>query len=261
MKNKRKIKELGQHFLVNEEILELEAKIADIEGKKVIEIGAGDGRLTQKLLEKKPKEIIAIEIDKKLCEILKKKFSKNKKVKILEKDFLKVNIKKIDRIVGNIPYSQTSKIILKLSKIEFEKAIIMLQKEVGLRMLAKPASSEYGRLSVFCQAYFDIKPVYIVNKENFSPIPKVDSIILKITKKNIKIPENFEKITAAIFSHRLEKLKNAIFHSRKIFGKSKEEIKKIIKKLKNKDKKVFMLELSEIIDLANELEREGVKIV
>jgi len=250
----KKIKKFGQHFLQNPEILEFEARAANPTGKQVLEIGAGDGRLSEILLSLKPKKLILVEIDPELCSILKNKFENKKNVLIKQANFLDLDIKKVELIVGNIPYSITSKILLKLTKIEFDYAILMLQKEVCNRIIAKPATSEYGRLSVIMSAYFEITTILEVSKENFYPKPKVDSTIIKIIKKPfIKLPENFELITAALFSHRLMNVKNALYHSRKMLNLDKTQIKEIIKKIKN-DKKVFMLNLNEIIEIANQFQ-------
>ena len=249
----KKIKRFGQHFLQNQEILNFEASVANPKGKEVLEIGAGDGRLSEILLSLKPKKLILVEIDPRLCSILRKRFAKKRNVLIKQANILDLDIKKVDVIVGNIPYSITSKILLKLTKIEFAYAILMIQKEVCNRIIAKPSTSEYGRLSVIINAYFEISPLLEVSKENFYPKPKVDSTIIKILKKpSPRLSNNFELVTAALFSHRLMNVKNALYHSRKMLNLDKAEVKELAKKIKN-DKKVFMLDLDEIIEIANQL--------
>ncbi|MCX8163074.1 MAG: 16S rRNA (adenine(1518)-N(6)/adenine(1519)-N(6))-dimethyltransferase RsmA [Candidatus Micrarchaeota archaeon] len=253
----KKTKIFGQHFLKNEDVLELEAKITNLANKEVLEIGAGDGRLTKKLLEQRPKKVLAIEIDRELCYQLEKKF-KNEisqgRLEIVNEDFLNLDIKKIDIIIGNVPYNISSKIILKLRKIEFEKAILMMQKEFCQRLAAPPATSEYGRISALAQAYFDIEQIAQVSKENFYPKPKVDSqIIMLKRKKTPKLSKNFELVSAALFAHRLADVKNAIKRSRHFFGWTKEEVGEKLKKFKNYDKKVFMLNWQEINQIAKKL--------
>lgn len=253
----KKLKKFGQHFLSNNRILELEAEILNPKGKKVLEIGAGDGRLSEKILEKEPEKLFLVEIDKRFFYELEKKFSKFKNVKIINQNFLDLEVKKVDLIIGNVPYNISSLIILKLREIEFEFALLLLQKEFVERLIAFPSTSNYGRLSVLASAYFEISPLFIVEKENFVPIPKVDSWLIKIRKKPYQnLEENFEKVSAALFSHRLATVKNAIFHSRKIFGWDKEKVKTIIKKLKNKEKKVFMLSWQEVNEIAKDLKWE-----
>ncbi|MFN3910229.1 MAG: 16S rRNA (adenine(1518)-N(6)/adenine(1519)-N(6))-dimethyltransferase RsmA [Candidatus Anstonellaceae archaeon] len=247
----KRIKKFAQYFLTNEEILNLEAELLDPKEKEVLEIGAGDGRLSEKILQHQPKKLILVEIDKRFCFELKKKFSNLKNVEVLNQDFLDLKIKRIDIITGNAPYNISSLIILKLREIKFDYALLLLQKEFVDRLIAQPSTSNYGRLSAMAEAYFNVEPLKIVKKENFFPIPKVDSQFVKIIrKKNPSLEKNFEKISAALFSHRLASVKNALFHSRKIFGWKKEEAKEIIKKLKNREKKVFMLSWQEINEIA-----------
>jgi len=249
-------KRLGQHFITDKSILKNEASLLDLSKKDVLEIGAGDGRLSEQLLLQNPKSLTLIELDKKWAKTLAKKFSEKKEVKILNQDFLQIpDDTKTDIIYGNIPYNITSKILMKLAKMTFENCILCMQKEVVQRVCAPPSSKKYGRLSVFCQLNFYTNPLYQIPKEFFFPPPKVDSQIIQlIPKENKNIPKNLEQISAALFSHRLASAKNALLHSRKIWGWTKETAKKEISKRLKFNKKVFMLTPREVVQIAKSFE-------
>lgn len=248
-------KSRSQHFIISKETLQYEAELLNCNKFSVLEIGAGDGRLSQLILEENPSSLSLVEIDKKFTSLLSKKFAGNKKVKVLQGDFLELpNNFKTDTIIGNIPYQITSKILLKLAKMKFKRAVLCLQKEVAQRICSPAASPDYGRLSVFCQLHFNIEPGRIVPRTYFTPMPKVDSQIIFITRKQgIKLlPKNLELISSSLFSHRLASVENALYHSRRAFGWDKKQaLGEISKTIKFKDKKVFMLTPQEIVELAN----------
>ncbi len=211
-------KSLGQNFLIDKnkikQILEsIEAKNNDL----IIEIGPGSGAITNELKSKEC-DIICFEIDIRLKEILSKIESNN--LKIIYKDFLAVNLnnyidyKKYNKIVfvGNLPYYITTAIINKI--IEYNHAseiVIMVQKEVAERFMAKPNSKKYNSLSVFLQYNFDIKKICDVNKNCFEPVPKVDSTVVKFTKNNkykVDNEETFYKLVKDSFTQKRKNLKN-----------------------------------------------------
>ena len=192
-------KSLGQNFLKDNNIIN---KIVDsINPDKddlIIEIGPGAGSLTKKLVNKNC-DIICFEIDKRLEPILNE--IKSNKLEIIFEDFLKVNIndyikKEYNHIffVGNLPYYITTAIINKIVEESKPYEItIMIQKEAARRFMAKPCSREYGSISVFLQYNFDIERVCDVSKNCFEPIPKVDSMVIKLKNKN-KEKTNEEKL-------------------------------------------------------------------
>ena len=205
-------KSLGQNFLQDHNILRKEAELAKVEGKTVLEVGPGDGRLTEKLLAHNPKRLIVIEKDTRFSELLKEKFGE--KIEVKNADFLETNFSEVDVIVGNIPYNITSLIIFKIAKMRFERAILMVQKEFAEKMVAKPNESNYGRLSVTAQLAFKVKLVQTVSAHLFIPKPKVDSAII-ILEKNIRISEEDEIVITALFQHRNQSVRNALKHSKK----------------------------------------------
>ena len=222
-------KSLRQNFLIDKNILEKIVNIVPIEGKTVLEVGPGSGNLTSFILKKNPKNFIVIEKDndlvKHLCDIF------NNQIKIINNDILHVDEKILSKdkitVFGNLPYNISTEIlskwIINLKKnFWFDHLILMFQKEVAERIIAKSNTSNYGRLSVLANWKLNIKKILDVSAESFSPKPKIDSTILYFSpKKNyheIKNPENLEKITRVFFNQRRKMLKkpfNQIFNGNK----------------------------------------------
>ncbi len=245
---------LGQNFLADETVLQFEAEQAQATGKSVLEIGAGDGRLTTKLLSAGAGHITAVELDPKLARELRIRF--HKRVKVVEGDFLEFDeASRFNVVTGNIPYYITSSILLKLSRMDFDRAILCLQKEVALRMGAEPGSSNYGRLSVFSQLCFTIELLAAVPKEAFTPKPKVDSCVLSLVPTGHRMDGRHERIIGSIFSHRKKSLRNAVVDARaELFGSAdKSTASAIAQKLKYAARKVFTLTPQEALESAKEL--------
>lgn len=203
-------KSLGQHFLNSPQLLEYEATLASPKGKKVLEIGPGDGRLTEKLLEKEPGSLTVVEKDPRWAAHLREKFGQE--VEVIEGDFLEQEHLSAEAIVGNIPYYITSPILFTLAKMDFRYAVLMVQLEVAKRMVAEPRTSEYGRLSVTSQLLFDTRLVKKVKKGSFTPPPKVDSAIILLKKKPFQMEEPLEKLIRIIFQHKNQMVRNALSH-------------------------------------------------
>lgn len=245
---------LGQHFLADESVLQFEAKSADVHDKSVLEIGAGDGRLTSKLLHEGAGHITAVELDPKLAKALRMKF--RSRVLVVESDFLEFSPgKKYNCVVGNIPYYITSPILFKLALMDFDKAVLCIQKEVAQRMVALPGSSNYGRLSVSCQLSFQTKILAMVGREAFSPKPKVDSCIISLSKTGFSPSSLQEKAIAAIFSHRKKSLKNAVMDARReLFGSDDhQQARRAAQILKYKERKVFTMSPPEVLESVGQL--------
>lgn len=212
-------KKYGQNFLTNKKlIVDMVNTVSLTKDDLVIEIGPGGGVLTEELLKKT--KVLAYEIDLDLKEELKEKF-KDKELKIIFDDFLKRNIKKdIDEInykklyvISNIPYYITTPIILKIieEKIEVEKIVIMVQKELGERFTATPGSRDYGSISVLLNYYFDLRKCFVVGRNNFVPRPKVDSVVISLTKKEkekIDNEELFFKLIRDAFRFKRKTIRN-----------------------------------------------------
>jgi 16S rRNA (adenine1518-N6/adenine1519-N6)-dimethyltransferase len=207
-------KSLGQNYLIDNNILNLMADIGEIKNEDIVlEVGPGTGNLTEKLLLKKPKKIILIEKDKNLSNNLKLKF--NEKVNLLNEDVLKVNEEILSNkkmiFYGNLPYNISTQILAKWIKLKnlnyiCKKFILMFQKEVAERIIAKTNQKEYGRLSILSSWRLNIKKIRDINPNSFYPVPKVKSTILMIEPKlqfyKIKNPKNLEHITNIFFNQK-----------------------------------------------------------
>ena len=216
-------KSLGQNFLIDHNIAKkivrsLSLKPSDI----VLEIGAGKGMLTQYLLPV-VNTLYAIEIDQGLISLLNEKFSSTSHFHLIHADFLKIDLRSLVsnnlkiRVVGNIPYNISSQVIFKVieNRQYFSDMTLMLQRELGKRIVADPNIKDYGILSVICQAHAQVKPVFEIPKTVFFPIPKVDSIVIKwdfsqslatqIVDKDI-----FRTIVRTAFGQRRKMLRNSL---------------------------------------------------
>ncbi len=246
----------GQHFLTDRGILFREAEALQCEGKRVIEIGAGDGRLTKLILRQKPSELTAVELDKRWVAHLRKKLSGYKQAKVVQLDALELpDDYEVDGVIGNIPYYITSPLLVKLGKWKFGRAVLCVQKEVAERLAAKPGSSSYGRMSVYAQLHFEMEHLLDVPRTAFHPVPKVDSavILLKPKAGAGALPPNLEAVSAALFSHRLASVANALLHSRRSWKWDKAQMREMARTVKYAQRKVLTLGPDEVLEIANVL--------
>ena len=224
-------KSLGQNFLKDPNIIKKIINLKDIKNKSVVEIGPGDGSLTEQILKKNPNSLIVIEKDNNLLEILKDKYKKNKSINFYNDDILKINLEKIIKkdsiIFGNLPYNISSQILVKLIKFKkwppkFDDLILMFQKEVAEKILGK----SYGRLSIIANYRLKNLDKFDVSANCFFPKPKVTSTVVhmvpvKKVKYKINDIKNLEYITNIFFSNKRKMINKQI---KKIF--KVDEIKK-----------------------------------
>ena len=222
-------KSLGQNFLIDRNILEQIVAPVDINQHVILEIGPGSGNLTSYILKKNPKLVYVVEKDDDLVLLLQNKF--NNEINIINDDILKIAENKISTekltVFGNLPYNISTEIlsrwIVNLGKnFWFENLVLMFQKEVADRIIAKSNTSKYGRLSILSNWKLDIKKIIDIKPDSFSPKPKIDSSLLLFTpKKNffeLRSAKNLEKITRIFFSQRRKMLKkpfNQVFKNAK----------------------------------------------
>ncbi len=229
-------KSLGQNFLIDKNVLEKIVTSTIIKDKIVLEIGPGTGNLTSFILKNKPKEFFVVEKDEKLSINLKNNFEN--KINIINEDILKLDETKLFKdkvtVFGNLPYNISTEILSKWiinlqNKFWFECLVLMFQKEVADRIVAKYNTPNYGRLSIICNWKLNIKKICDIKPEAFKPKPKIDSSLLFFSpKKNfVKInnPYNLEKITRVFFNQRRKMLKkpfNQLFNgNQKVLDKLK----------------------------------------
>jgi 16S rRNA (adenine1518-N6/adenine1519-N6)-dimethyltransferase len=217
-------KSLGQNFLFDKNIIKKIINLVEIEKKNIIEIGPGEGALTDEIIKQKPKLVYCIEKDNFLSKKLNIKYSQNKNVQIINADILKFNLEKlkIDNsiIFGNLPYNISSQILVKILNFKkwppnYSDVIFMFQKELGEKILGKFQTKNYGRISILSNYRLLPKTKFIVSPNCFFPKPKVDSIIIHFKPKlknfsNIKNMQNLEKVTNILFSNKRKIIKKNI---------------------------------------------------
>ncbi len=256
-------KKLGQNFLINEEIINQIIEKADVnKNDTIIEIGPGLGSLTAKLLENANK-VIAIELDSNMSNILKERFCLYDNFELIEKDVLKVDLNEIVekydsvKVVANLPYYITTPIIMKLleEKLKLKSITVMVQKEVGERFCAVPNSKEYGAITISINYYTKPEIIIDVPKENFEPMPEVDSCVIKLDVRNVptvelKNEKDFFNLIKAGFSQRRKTINNSLAS----MGISKEKIKNVLEKLGIDSKlRAENLTMEQFADISNNM--------
>lgn len=211
-------KNLGQHFLTDQNIAR---KIVDSLGsdvRNVLEIGPGMGVLTQLLLQRNELDLHVIEIDRESVEYLTQNFPHLKN--IWSGDFLKADIAgKMEgnfNVIGNFPYNISTQILFKVfeNRNRIPEVVGMFQKEVAERIASKHGSKSYGIMSVLLQAFYDIEYLFTVSELVFSPPPKVKSAVIRLRRNNVsELPCNealFIKVVKAAFNLRRKMLRNSL---------------------------------------------------
>ncbi len=217
-------KSLGQHILVAEPTAEkIVRTLAPTKDDTVLEIGPGSGKLTRFLAEKAGC-VIAVEKDAEMIEALKVPCSKFQNLEIIHSDFLKIDLtyalKHLSTYAlfcGNLPYNISTPILFKLrdNKALFSRGIVMLQKEVAMRLIARPEGKDYGILSIMMQVSAKIEKCFDVSFKSFFPPPKVTSTVVKLTfykdsPYKINDPQLFENIVKLAFGKRRKMIRNTI---------------------------------------------------
>ena len=235
-------KHLGQHFLRDEKIAKKIADSLTLQGyTNVLEIGPGMGVLTKYLLDKNITTYV-VEIDVESVEYLKVNYL-NLSSRIIEKDFLKYDLNKTFKqqqfaIIGNFPYNISSQIVFKTLEMrsQIPEFAGMFQKEVAKRICEKEGSKTYGILSVLTQAFYNAEYLFTVPPTVFNPPPKVDSGVLRLTRKeNFKLSCNeklFFQVVKSAFQQRRKTLRNSLknfnlsdnLKANVIFGKRPEQL-------------------------------------
>lgn len=225
-------KKYGQNFLTDKNLLESIVSDAGIlESDVVLEIGAGAGALTEPL-SKRAKKVVSFEIDKELENLLLGKFEKTGNVQFVFDDFLNFADEKIEELVGenfkvvaNLPYYITTPILTKLFELKNppKSVTVMVQKEVANRLVADEKSSDYGYFSAYVSLNATAKITRQVNRKMFTPMPNVDSAIVRFDLKEKNIDKNFVQFLQNVFKMRRKTIANNISSS---YGIKKDEIDK-----------------------------------
>ncbi|WP_406535543.1 16S rRNA (adenine(1518)-N(6)/adenine(1519)-N(6))-dimethyltransferase RsmA [Methanobrevibacter sp.] len=259
-------KNLGQNYLIDKNKRDQIINFGNIDKDDVIlEIGTGIGTLTIELA-KKAKKVIAIEQDKKICEILAKRLKDEKidNVELINDDALNVEFPKFNKIISNLPYQISSPITFKFLDYDFDLAILMYQKEFAERMNGEVGTKNYSRLSAMLYFKCNVEKLTDVSSESFIPKPEIDSTVVGLTPKENKIPPEDFKIysnfTKALFQHRNKKIRNALIDSRHIITNlDKKEMKKRMNEIESDElneylkKRVVVVSPEEILTLSKQL--------
>lgn len=259
-------KKFGQNFIIDENIINSIVNKSVIDkDTMVIEIGPGSGSLTQKLCES-AKNVLCYEIDKTLGNILKTNLSNYNNVDIIFDDFLNrdVNedIKNYDfkklYVVANLPYYITTPIITSIieKKVNVDKIVVMVQKEVGDRFKAVPGTKDYNSLSIYLNYHFNVKKIMDVSKNVFIPKPNVDSIVVEFNKKeneyNVDNLDLFFKLVRDSFKQKRKTIRNNL---------KSYDLDKIEKVLKENDMDLSVraenVSINVFVKIANELNKKG----
>lgn len=192
-------KSFGQNFLVDQNYIEkIVAAVSPQVGETVIEIGPGQGALTERLLDSGA-NVIAIELDRDLIPALSVQFFSSKNFTLIEKDALQIDYSKLidskAKLVANLPYNISTAILQKLieQRSVFSEMILMFQREVVDRITAKVGDKDRGFLTVLVEAYLDSEKLFDVSPKAFRPIPKVWSSIVRLRDNNSKFDQDFDQ--------------------------------------------------------------------
>ena len=253
-------KKLGQNFLIKRGIVDEIVKAADLqEGEPVLEIGPGIGTLTQGLAQSGA-NVTAIELDTRLLEVLDTTLAQYSNVTIVHGDVLKLDVPSIMnnepfKVVANLPYYITTPIIMSLleSRLPIERLVVMVQKEVALRMVAKPGTKDYGALSLAVQYYTKPDIVLDVPPKSFLPAPAVTSSVIRCVLRD-KPPVDvideklFFRVVKAGFAQRRKTFANTM----KTTGLSKDRIEELLAKANiDGQRRGETFTLQEFADVAN----------
>ncbi|MGR5902923.1 16S rRNA (adenine(1518)-N(6)/adenine(1519)-N(6))-dimethyltransferase RsmA [Bacillus cereus] len=238
-------KSLGQNFLIDTNVLNRIVDHAEIGSESgAIEIESGIGALTEQLA-KRAKKVVAFEIDQRLLPILDETLAPYGNVTVINKDVLKADVHEVFNeqfeegqdvmVVANLPYYITTPILFKLleEKLPVRGFVVMMQKEVGDRLAAKPGTKEYGSLSIAIQYYTEVETVMTVPRTVFVPQPNVDSAIIRLLKRPKPVVEVtdetfFFEVVRASFAQRRKTLMNNLSNNLNGFPKDKELLDRIL---------------------------------
>jgi len=259
-------KSLGQNFLIDKNILQ---KIVDgaqvTEEDLVLEVGPGAGVLTQ-VLAKRAQKVVAVELDRSLLPILEETLAGFPNVQIRQGDILKLDLQELFacypgkkwKIVANLPYYITTPVIMRFleEKLPVDSLVVMVQREVAERMVARPGGKDFGMLSVSVQYYTEPQIVTLVPRTVFIPPPEVGSAVVRLEvreKPPVEVPEekDFFRLVKAAFGQRRKTLRNALQGG---LGIPKEDLEKFLEKAKiDGSRRGETLSLEEFAQLARSL--------
>ncbi|MHA1626617.1 MAG: 16S rRNA (adenine(1518)-N(6)/adenine(1519)-N(6))-dimethyltransferase RsmA [Candidatus Asgardarchaeia archaeon] len=258
----RPSKRLSQTFLISPKVIDKMIKYADLEDEDIVlDIGAGFGVISS-FVSKKVRKVYAIEIDEKLVKMMGDFLKPYDNIEIINGDFTEIELPRFNKVISNPPYSLSSKIILKLSNHEFERAVLIFQEDFADRIRAKPGNKSYSRISFTSQLFFNVDVRDRLPPSVFYPKPDVHSriVIMEPRKLDEKVKSLvksrlFEYFVAWLFQNKARKAyKNIRLFLERILKLSGEEGERILSRMSPLvNKRVFLLEEDEIIAIFKSL--------
>ena len=253
-------KKLGQNFLIKRGIVDEIVHAAELTpGEPVLEVGPGIGTLTQGLAQSGA-DVTAIELDRRLLEVLDTTLASYDNVRIIHGDVLKLDVPSIMnhkpfKVVANLPYYITTPIIMSLleSKLPIERLVVMVQKEVALRMVAKPGTKDYGALSVAVQYYTEPDIVLDVPPKSFLPAPAVTSSVIRcVLRDKPPVDVIYEKLFFRVVKAGFAQRRKTFANTMKTTGLSKDRIEELLVKANiDGQRRGETFTLQEFADVAN----------
>ncbi len=261
-------KALGQHFLLHpDQAKRLVAALSLESGDTVVEIGAGLGGLTV-FLAAAAQQVVALEVDPRLADLLSREIVADlPNVQVVRQDVLGFDFVGLSRqvgrplaIIGNLPYQITSPLLFKFlqEKAAVGVLVLMMQLEVGQRLLAKPGGKEYGILSVLLQYHFHLERLFTLGPQNFYPAPKVDSVVLRGRPRQPEVParsaEGLIQLVKTAFATRRKTLKNTLGGQAARWGLTPDSLVAILQSLDiDPNRRPETLSVEEFVRLSNAL--------
>ena len=247
---------LGQHFLVSERVLEREVEHAELTGEEtVLEIGAGIGNLTKYLLSAGCK-VIAVERDPLLARVIRERFPETR-LQVICGDATKVELPHFDKVVANLPFAISSPITFRLLRHGFKKAVLIYQREFAQRLVAKPGTRQYSRVSVACSFYAEAKLLARITRGAFYPPPEVEAAMVELVPRKERPPADedfFLRFLGALFPYRRKTLRRAlVLAAERLFGREIEPASIAGEELL--ERRVFQLSPEELAQLSEALRK------
>ncbi len=249
-------KRLGQHFLIDADVFEQLIKSAQLSADdRVLEIGTGTGELTKRLAEH-VQHVYSIERDEGLYKILTQELGINEKISLIKGDAVKIDWPPSSKLVANLPFSISSPVLFRFFDSDIPVAVLMFQKEFADRLVAKPGTKQYGRLTVMAALTITVELLNYIEPESFYPTPAVSSALVRIHRRvkpafTVQDAKFFAQLTGLLFNQRRKKIRTPL---KAFLGK--DEYQKIQDKLRWQDQRVEELTPQQIAWIANIISEE-----
>ena len=249
-------KKLGQHFLLDDRLMERLADYASLSPSDVVlDAGAGLGFLTE-VLAQRSGLVLAVELDRGLVRILRDRLADYENVQVIEGDVLRMELPRFNKAVSTPPYNIISRLIFwLLDRPGHECSVLVVQEELARRLVAEPGSEDYGRLTITTYYRADVELLEPVPRDRFWPQPDVDSMAIRLTSRpapfRVEDEALFLALTRALFSHRNKLVKRALRLALASLGMDEQEARRLALGAPHADRRVRELAPEDVAELAN----------